>query len=110
MSSKGKINPCRFYKARFDINNNKIENFTLTAVDTLRYEDGRIYPKAKAGDGNAPDPEEMRYNPIQNNIIWSNEGERFLGKEKNILQNPSINIADTNSRCCIDFCCSEIFK
>ena len=40
------------------------------------------FPKAKAGDGNAPDPEEMRYNPIQNNIIWSNEGERFLGKEK----------------------------
>ena len=38
---KGKINPCRFYKARFDINNNKIENFTLTAVDTLRYEDGK---------------------------------------------------------------------
>ena len=107
---KGKINPCRFYKARFDINNNKIENFTLTAVDTLRYEDGRIYPKAKAGDGNAPDPEEMRYNPIQNNIIWSNEGERFLGKEKNILQNPSINIADTNGKLLYELPVPEIYK
>ena len=107
---KGKINPCRFYKARFDIHNNKIENFTLTAVDTLRFENGRIYPRAKAGDGNAPDPEEMRFNPIQNTIVWSNEGERNLGKTKNILQNPSINIADSTGKLLYELPIPEIYK
>lgn len=95
---KGKFNPCRFYKAKFDIIDDKIKNFRLTGVDTLRYADGRIYPREKVDAGNAPDPEEMRFNPVENNIVWSNEGERMIGKTKNILQNPSINIADTTGK------------
>lgn len=95
---KGKLNPARFYKARFDIQNNKIENFRLSAVDTFRYEDGRIYPGTKVDADNAPDPEELRYNPVQNNLVWTSEGTRIIGKTKNILQNPSINIADTTGK------------
>ncbi|MFZ1529793.1 MAG: esterase-like activity of phytase family protein, partial [Ferruginibacter sp.] len=93
---RGGHNPSRFYTAAFNIKNRKIENFQITGVDTFRYTDGRIYPSSKADPDSALDPEELRYNPLQNHIAWSSEGERDIGDKRNYLHNPSVNISDTN--------------
>ncbi len=93
---RGGHNPSRFYTASFTVKNKKIEDFQISGVDTFRYTDGRIYPTAKADPDSALDPEELRYNPLENQIVWSSEGERNIGGQRNYLHHPSINISDTN--------------
>lgn len=95
---RGNQNPSRFYKARFTIQNKKIEDFEITSADTFRYSSGRIYPSAKIDPDSALDPEELRYNPHRQTIAWSSEGERNIGEKRNYLHDPSVNISDTGGK------------
>ena len=41
-----------------------------------------------------PDPEDIRYNPAKDEIVWSSEGERK--PENNVLEDPSVIVVDRN--------------
>ncbi|SDE29491.1 Uncharacterized conserved protein [Riemerella columbipharyngis] len=81
----------RYYTLKFDISDNKIKNFSVVAVDSLKMENGQLFPAygIKGKENQVPDPESIRYNPKENIIVWSSEGER----KGDVIENPSIYVA-----------------
>ena len=82
------INPARFYTAKIHTKDNRIDSVEFIDVKTLFQKDGKPYPNSKQDPSHTPDPEEIRYNPINNEIVWSSEGERK--PENNVLEDPSV--------------------
>lgn len=89
-------NPARFYTAKIDINNNEIRNITFINADTLRNEQGKSYPNRKTDSLHTPDPESIRFDSVNNQLVWSSEGDRIV--DRGILIDPAIYITDTNGR------------
>lgn len=92
------INPARFYTAKIIINNKGIDTVQLLMVDTLQQRNGAPFPNKAKDAFNVPDPEAIRFNPVNNTLIWSSEGERIVRNESVILVNPSINIMNKEGR------------
>jgi len=82
------INPARFYTAKIHLKENGIDSIEFIDMKILRQEDGNPYPNSKQDPLHTPDPEEIRYNPVKDEIVWSSEGERK--PENNILEDPSV--------------------
>jgi hypothetical protein len=86
------INPARFYTAKIHVNENRIDSVEFMDVKTLLQKDGRPYPNSKQDPFHTPDPEDIRYNQVTGEIVWSSEGERK--PENNILEDPSVIVVD----------------
>jgi len=86
------INPARFYTAKIHVNENRIDSVEFMDVKTLLQKDGRPYPNSKQDPSHTPDPEDIRYNQVTGEIVWSSEGERK--PENNILEDPSVIVVD----------------
>lgn len=89
------INPARFYTARINISNAGIDSIGFVSVNYLKQPDGSTFPNNKKDPQHTPDPEAMRHNPVNNKLIWSNEGERMVNDKQAVLSNPSIHIIDS---------------
>jgi hypothetical protein len=85
------INPARFYTAKIHIKEDRIDSVEFINTIAL-LKDGKTYPNSKQDPSHTPDPEEIRYNPVKDEIVWSSEGERK--PENNVLEDPSVIIAD----------------
>ncbi len=83
-------NPARFYEAHIIINNNKIDSVEFADVKFLKNSSGTNYPNSKTDPYHTPDPEALRYNPKNNTMIWSGEGERIVKPGKSVLEDPAI--------------------
>lgn len=88
------FNNSRFYTAKINLDEGKIKSFAFQKVTYLKNEAGKIYGNWTTTPTTSSDPEDMRYNPKTNSLIWSSEGARVLTADKEILQNPSINHMD----------------
>lgn len=88
------INPARFYTAKIHINENRIDSVEFLDVKTLLQRDGKPYPNSKQDPLHTPDPEDIRYNAVTGEIVWSSEGERK--PENNVLEDPSVIVVDQN--------------
>jgi len=88
------INPARFYTAKIRITENRIDTVEFTDVKTFHQQNGESYPNSKQDPLHTPDPEDIRYNAATGEIVWSSEGERK--PENNILEDPSVIVADQN--------------
>src|SRR4030095_5764816 len=82
------VNPARFYTAKIHLKETRIDSVEFIDVKTILQKDGKAYPNSKQDPLHTPDPEDIRYNPAKNEIIWSSEGERK--PENNILEDPSV--------------------
>jgi hypothetical protein len=89
-------NPARFYEAKIIINKNKIDSVAFTGVKFLKTESGNVYPDSHTDPYHTPDPEALRYNPINNTFVWSSEGERIVKPGKLVLEDPSITEIDVD--------------
>lgn len=89
------INPARFYTARIFISNTGIDSVSFVSVNYLMQPDGSTFPNNKKDPQHTPDPEAIRYHPVNNHLVWSNEGERIVNNKQVILSNPSVHIIDT---------------
>ncbi len=83
-------NPARFYTARVLFNQSKIDTVIFTGMKYLLQQNGAVYPNTKQDRFHTPDPEAMRYNPINEQLIWSSEGERIVNAKDTVLENPAI--------------------
>ncbi|HUS01288.1 MAG TPA: esterase-like activity of phytase family protein [Chitinophagaceae bacterium] len=90
-------NPARFYTAKINIAPQGISIVEFVNVTTLLSTSGNPYPDTKIEPANSPDPEAMRYNPILDQLIWTNEGERIVKKEIT-LQQPAITIINKEGK------------
>ncbi len=86
--------PSRYYTVKIHSNNKMIDSITFLDVNFLKNKNGNNFINPKQSPLKSIDPEDLRYNPKDKYIYWSNEGERLVQGSKSILQNPSINIMD----------------
>ncbi|MFV8327271.1 esterase-like activity of phytase family protein [Flavobacterium sp. ZS1P14] len=88
------VNDSRFYTAKILVDENKLEGITFQSTTTLKDETGKNYGNWDTSPTTACDPEDIRYNPKTNSLLWSSEGARIVTAAKLILQNPSLNFMD----------------
>jgi hypothetical protein len=88
------FNDSRFYTAKIRLFENKIEGFDFQSVTTLKNETGIAYGNWSTMPTTSADPEDIRFNPKTNSLIWSSEGARVVTADKEVLQNPSLNFID----------------
>jgi hypothetical protein len=92
------INPARFYTAKVIINNNKIDSVIFVDVKNMLQQDGSAYPSSKQNPVKTPDPEDMRFNSINHQLIWTSEGERIVRTKDTVLENPAITVISTDGK------------
>lgn len=88
------FNNSRFYTVKIRFVQNQIEGIDFLNVNTLKDESGKNYGNWNTDPTTAADPEDIRFNPKNNSLVWSSEGARVVTTDKLILQNPSINFMD----------------
>ena len=87
-------NLSRFYTAKIDITNNQLNAINFQETNTLKNEQGKTFGNWSTSPETSADPEDIRYNPKTNSLVWTSEGARVVTDEKTILQNPSITFMD----------------
>ena len=88
------FNDSRFYTAKIRLLENKVEGIDFQSVTTLKNETGKVFGNWNTTPTTSADPEDIRFNPTTNTLVWSNEGARVITADKEILQNPSLNFMD----------------
>lgn len=88
------FNDSRFYTAKINLSEDKIKSFAFQNVTYLKDQTGKSYGNWNTSPTTSADPEDMRYNPKTNSLIWSSEGARVITAYKEVLQNPSLNFMD----------------
>ena len=73
-----KFSPARFYTAKIEIKDNKIDTVKITDVQFLHQQNGEQYPIYQFGVNSKADAEAIRYNPRSKQLVWSNEGDRLF--------------------------------
>jgi hypothetical protein len=88
------FNDSRFYTAKIRLLENKVEGIDFQSVSTLKNETGKVYGDWNTTPTTSADPEDIRFNPKTNTLVWSSEGARVITADKEVLQNPSLNFMD----------------
>ena len=88
------FNDSRFYTVKINLSEDKIKSFAFQNVTYLKDETGKAYGNWNNTPTTSADPEDMRYNPKTNTLVWSSDGARVITADKEVLQNPSLNFMD----------------
>lgn len=88
------FNDSRFYTAKIPLLDNKIQNIDLQSVITLKNETGAAFGNWGTTPETSADPEDIRFNPKTNSLVWSSEGARVITGDKQVLQNPFLHFID----------------
>lgn len=91
-------NAARFYTAQIRFSATGIDTIIFTGVTTLKQADGSTYPSINRDASKTPDPEAIRYNPLQEQLVWTSEGERITDAAHTVLTDPGIFIMDSTGR------------
>jgi len=75
---------------------NNIDTVEFIRVTDFKTRQGLSYPSSKQDPFHTPDPEGIRYNPVQDEIVWSSEGERIVKAGTNVLEDPAVIAIDRN--------------
>lgn len=92
------INPARFYTAKISFSENGIDSVYFINVTQLLRPDSSVYPGPKQDPYHTADPEAIRYNASQKNLVWTSEGERLITKDSQILVEPAIRIINEEGK------------
>ena len=92
------INPARFYTASITLTQKGIDSIHFTGVQYLLQPNGTVYPNNKQDPFHTPDPEAMRYDAANNQLVWSSEGERIVNDKDTILENPAVIFVSTEGK------------
>ena len=89
-------NDARYYTAKIYLDSNKIDSLTFKNVVSLKNAAGEKYSNWETKPSESIDPEELRYNPKTNTLVWASEGARVVMPDFSVLQNPAIQATDLN--------------
>jgi hypothetical protein len=81
-------NAPRFYTARLSFDANSFSGLTFQSVVSFKQPDGTDYPKVP--DLKVADPESIRVDPLNGNLVWASEGDRTLTSTPARVINPFI--------------------
>lgn len=88
------FNNSRFFTAKIRLFENKVEGIDFQSVSTLKNEIGKVFGNWNTSPTTSADPEDLRYNPKTNSLVWISEGARVITANNEILQDPSLNFMD----------------
>jgi hypothetical protein len=91
-------NPARYYTAKINFTDKKIDTVQFTDVTFFKAADGKSYPNSRQDPSHTPDPEALRYNPVTKQMIWSSEGERIVNTSTTVLENPAITLISPDGK------------
>ncbi|HTC00308.1 MAG TPA: esterase-like activity of phytase family protein [Ferruginibacter sp.] len=91
-------NPARFYVAKILLTQNGIDSLCFVDVKNMLQPSGKVYPNSKQDPYHTPDPEAMRYDPINKQLVWSSEGERIVNAKDTILEDPTVISVSTEGK------------
>lgn len=91
-------NPARFYTANIFLKQSGIDSIVFKSVSNMRQPNGNVYPNNKQDPYHTPDPEAIRYNPVNRQLVWSSEGERIVKANDTVLENPSVIFIHPNGK------------
>ena len=92
------INPARFYTVKLALGNKGIDSVQWLSVQSLLQANGKPYPSSKEDPAKTPDPESIRYDASNNQLIWTSEGERIVKEKEIVLANPAITRINLNGQ------------
>jgi hypothetical protein len=95
---RSQYQPARYYALQIKFNAASVDTVILDNITTLLDETGKPYPSSKQDPKRTPDPEAIRYNPTNQTMVWTSEGERIVTAKDTVLTDPSINIIGTDGR------------
>jgi len=82
--------PARFYTAKLKYDTKSFYSVELTGMTAFKQQDGTTYPNKKGymanKQGIVPDLESIRFDPHNNTIWYTSEGDRSLGFNPSIFQ------------------------
>jgi len=84
------LSTARVYIANINIKNNKIDTVLITGIIPILQENGQEYPKYGTVKSLKADGESVRFNPLKNELIWSNEGERLFKNGDSLIIQPAL--------------------
>ena len=76
-------NAPRFYVANLAFNETAFSGVTFVSTVAMKQPDGSVFPKVP--DVKVTDPESVRIDPVNGNLVWTSEGDRFLGAAPRII-------------------------
>lgn len=103
-------NPARFYTAKIFVTQKGIDSVVFTDVNYMLQPGGEFYPDSKQNRFKTPDPEAMRYNPQNNYLAWSSEGERIIKANDTLLTDPSVLIIEPGGKYIDSFALPPVLK
>jgi len=103
-------NPARFYTASIFITQKGIDSVAFSNVNYMLQPGGAVYPDSKQNRYKTPDPEAIRYNPQNNWLVWSSEGERIVKANDTVLTDPSVLIIKSNGKYIDSFTLPPVLK
>jgi hypothetical protein len=92
------MNPARFYTVKIYLGKSGIDSVRLQDVVTLQQTNGQPFPNRRQDSVRTPDPEALRFNPTNQTIAWTSEGERIIRPDRQVIANPFIAIATKAGR------------
>lgn len=95
---RSQYQPARYYTLQVKFSAAGVDTVILDNVTTLLDETGKPYPSSKQDPKRTPDPEAIRYNPTNQTLVWTSEGERIVSAKDTVLTDPSINIISPEGR------------
>ena len=81
---KSEFSPARFYSLKLNYNASSFTSADVTGVTLLKQADGTNYPDkphALAGGGEIPDFESIRFDPADDSVWYTSEGDRGQGMQ-----------------------------
>jgi hypothetical protein len=93
---KAMYGDARFYTAKIQLSVNTIDSIAFKNVVSFKNAAGEKYSNWEKLPSASVDPEDMRYNPKTNTLVWSSEGARVVTADFSVLQNPAIQSTDLN--------------
>ncbi len=80
----------RFYTAKIHLSTNRIDSIAFKNVVSLKNSAGEKFSNWDQIPSKSIDPEDMRFNPKTNTLVWASEGARVVKEDFSVLQNPAI--------------------
>jgi hypothetical protein len=87
-------NDARFYTAKIHLSPNKIDSIAFKSVVSFKNANGEKYSNWEQKPASSIDPEDMRFNPNTNALVWISEGARVVTPNISVLQDPAIQSTD----------------
>jgi hypothetical protein len=87
-------NDARFYTAKIHLSPNKIDSIAFKNVVSFKNAVGEKHSNWEQKPASSIDPEDLRFNPKTNTLVWISEGARIVTPNSSVLQDPAIQTAD----------------